>query len=346
MDHTSWQIVGAFPFESNGRQVCGVPTQLDWRDRIGAALARLGTNRMNFRVEPSLYAVGEPNSDSPVLVTANYKLSFDALRKELSGLDAWLMVIDTKGINVWCAAGKGTFGTEEIVSRIKTLEVDKVVNHRTLILPQLGAPGVAAHAVLKESGFRVIYGPVRAADLKEFLDAGCEASEQMRQVKFTLYDRLILTPVEFMAGLKWLFAALAAFLAASGISRSGYDPGLILTDGFRAAVNLLTLYLGGTVLAPMLLPWLPGRSFSLKGLEAGTAVGLVLMLMGTTGGAVESAGWVAISAAVGSFLTMNFTGSSTYTSLSGVRKEMSWALWIQAVLGVIGLGLWVVARFV
>ena len=73
---------------------------------------------MNYTVNPGLCRVGNPDDASPALVTANYKMSFDRLRKELSGLDAWIMVLDTKGINVWCAAGKGTFGTEEAVRKI------------------------------------------------------------------------------------------------------------------------------------------------------------------------------------------------------------------------------------
>ena len=80
-------------------------------------------------------------------MTANYKLSFDAIRKNLSGQNGWILVLDTKGINVWCAAGKGTFGTNELVKRIRLVSLEKIVNHKRLILPQLGAAGVAAHKV-------------------------------------------------------------------------------------------------------------------------------------------------------------------------------------------------------
>ena len=85
--------------------------------------------------------MGSPSPDSPVLVSANYKLSFDVLRRSLAGIDAWILVLDTKGINVWCAAGKGTFGTEELLRRIAAVRLGEVVSHRRLVLPQLGAPG-------------------------------------------------------------------------------------------------------------------------------------------------------------------------------------------------------------
>jgi hypothetical protein len=135
-------------------------------------------------------------------VSANYKLTFDILRKNLSGLDCWLMILDTKGINVWCAAGKGTFGTEELVNRIEQTGLSRIVTHRRLILPQLSAPGVSAHEVEKLSGFSVSYGPIRASDVKEFVKAGYKATKEMRVVKFTAWDRLVLTPVELASAAK------------------------------------------------------------------------------------------------------------------------------------------------
>ena len=107
--------------------------------------------------------------DAPVRVSANYTLSFDALHTSLKGIDAHILVPDTDGVNVWCAAGKGTFGTDEIVRRVEKTGLDEVVAHRILILPQLGAPGVSAHQVTKRTVFRVEFGPVRASDLPEYL---------------------------------------------------------------------------------------------------------------------------------------------------------------------------------
>ena len=58
--------------------------------------SRIGAFRMNYSVIPGLYAVGEPTSDSDVFVTANYKLTFDILRRELKDLNAWILALDTK----------------------------------------------------------------------------------------------------------------------------------------------------------------------------------------------------------------------------------------------------------
>lgn len=95
-----------------------VSTDLSRADKWGTFKVRWSIKRMSYTVNPGLYAIGNPDKNSLVLVSANYKLSFDVLRRELKGLDAWIMVLDTKGINVWCAAGGGTFGTEEIVNRV------------------------------------------------------------------------------------------------------------------------------------------------------------------------------------------------------------------------------------
>ena len=179
-----------------------VATELTFADRLGHWQMRWGIGRMRYRIAPGLYAVGQPAADSPVLVTANYKLTVDLLRQELTGLNAWMLVLDTKGINVWCAAGKGTFGTAELLRQVAATRLAEVVNHRTLIVPQLGAPGVSAHEVRSGCGFRVIYGPVRATDVPAFLAAGMQATPAMRRVTFSTGERLVLTPVELTSMLK------------------------------------------------------------------------------------------------------------------------------------------------
>jgi hypothetical protein len=164
----------------------------------GAVMVRWGFNRNKYKIDPGLYATGSPGPGSDVFVTANYKLTFDLLRKNLSNIDGWILVLDTKGINVWCAAGKGTFSTKELVNRIKQFSLDKIVSHKRLILPQLGATGVAAHKVKDETGFNVHYGPVRASDIEKFIKSGYRADKEMRKVKFSFADRIKLIPNDFL----------------------------------------------------------------------------------------------------------------------------------------------------
>ncbi|MFC1861073.1 mercury methylation corrinoid protein HgcA [Chloroflexota bacterium] len=325
-----------------------VATHLNAVDRMGIIMVRIGLKRMRYMVEPGLYAVGEPTADSPVFVSANYKLSFDYLRRELTGFDGWIMVIDTKGINVWCAAGKGTFGTDEIIHRIEVTRLSEVVNHRQIILPQLGAPGVAAHEVKRRSSFRVIYGPVRARDIPEFLDAGMKTSREMRRVLFNIGDRLVVAPLELIQWGRYAFFIAVVLFLLAGLNRHGYTfPGL--AGGREVLLLFLTLLVTG-ILVPTFLPWLPGRALSWKGMVMGLLLAVVLVILGVIPSTqiadkLETAAWVLMMPAIGAFMAMNYTGTTTYTSLSGVKKEMRFAVPSQIVSATLGFGLWMTARF-
>jgi len=325
-----------------------VATKLNLQDRLSTIKVRVGLRRMHYTVEPGLYAVGRPTAESPVFVSANYKLSFDHLRRELEGIDGWIMVIDTKGINVWCAAGKGTFGTEEIIRRIESTRLPEVVSHRQIIVPQLGAPGVAAHEVKRRSSFRVIYGPVRARDIPKFLNEGMNTSPEMKRVFFNLSDRIVLIPMELVQWSPFALVAALVFFLLTGISRNGYAfPGW---TGGREVVILLLAFISGSALVPMFLPWLPGRALSLKGMITGLLMAGVLLITGLipfaqTAGHLETAAWILLIPAISAFTAMNFTGSTTYTSLSGVKREMRYAIPAQIAVAVAGLALWIIARF-
>jgi hypothetical protein len=323
-----------------------IATAWTGRDRWDTIKVRWSVGRMGYRVPPGLFAVGNPDRNSRVFVTGNYKLSFDHLRRALNELDAWVLVLDTRGINVWCAAGKGTFSTKEVVRRIRIHHLDQVVDHRKIILPQLGATGVAAHEVKKMTGFSVIYGPVKAGDIKAFLAAGLKASESMRRVTFPIADRLKLIPVDLFYGKYYMLIVPAVFLLLSGLNPGGYSIGLALDSGWKAIINLYAGYLAGCVLAPILLPWIPFRRFSVKGLATGWLSALLMLFAGTLGETLtENISWFLIMGSLSSFMAMNFTGSSTFTSLSGVQKEMKTALPAQIAMAFLGLAGWILTRF-
>ncbi|MDD8025468.1 MAG: mercury methylation corrinoid protein HgcA [Acidobacteriota bacterium] len=319
-----------------------VATRLNRADRNGTLLARLSIKRMSHAVRPGLYGFGKPDAWSPVFVTGNYKMSFDYLRRSLDGRDGWILVLDTRGINVWCAAGKGTFGTDELVARMEAAGLARVVSHRTLILPQLGAPGVAAHEVAKRTKFRVVYGPIRAEDLPAFLDAGSKATPRMRRARFLFKDRIILTPVEIAMVIKsktFLGILIAWALGLIGVKFLSFNLPVVLGAVFI-----------GTVVVPALLPWIPVRAFSLKGWLLGflwTAGFLALNgLPATAGGWLSAASYLLILPAFAAFIAMNFTGSSPITSLSGVVKEMKTAVPLMILSAGLGLGAFIAAAVV
>jgi len=301
---------------------------LTFANRLDHFLARWGINRNGHRVDPGLYRLGNPTGESPVFASANYTLSFDALRSALAGYDAYILVLDTKGINVWCAAGKGTFGTDELVSRIGTTGLGRTVTHRKIIVPQLGAPGISSHEVQRQSGFRVEYGPVRAGDLPEYLKKGTTTPE-MRRVKFPVNDRIILSPVELV------HIALPAIVITAG---------LWFLAGPVASLSAIFAVVAGTVLFPVLLPFIPTKDFSTKGLLLG-GIGSI-PFAGAFYSDTSLPGWARLASAitplliipaVTAYLSLNFTGSTTFTSRTGVRKEIFRYIPVMTLMAVSGV---------
>ncbi|HDL20896.1 MAG TPA: acetyl-CoA synthase subunit gamma [Nitrospirae bacterium] len=281
---------------------------------------------MKYSVPPGLYAVGSPDKDSGVFVSANYKLSFDKLRNSLKEMNAWILVLDTKGINVWCAAGKGTFGTEELVNRISQTQLDKVVEHRRLIVPQLGAVGVNAKNVRERTGFRVYFGPVYAKDIPEYVNSGYKKSKGMRIIRFTLWDRMALTPMEINPAMKKYYPWYAlAVLLIFGAQPSG----ILFKDAFAGGFPFLVLGLvsviAGAFLTPALLPFIPFRSFAVKG----WIVGIVSIYLSMNYFAIVPVDGLILQLVsylffplLASYIALQFTGSTTFTGMSGVNKEL------------------------
>ena len=327
-------------------QVPRVETDLKAEDFLGTLRARGGISRDRYRVAPGLYCVGDPADDSAVLVTANYKLSFDSLRKELDNVDAWIIVLDTRGINVWCAAGKRTFSTEEVIRQVKRVGLEKLVSHRELVLPQLGAPGVSSHEVKKGCGFKVIWGPIRARDIKRFLANGGKAETGMRQLTFTMGERLVLIPVELSLITKPTLAILLALFLLSGISPDIFSVTAAWSRGGYATVAYFLGVLAGAVVVPAILPWLPARQFYVKGIMAGLLSGiLAILIFADAISSLETVTLLLLSLAVSSYAAMNFTGATPFTSPSGVEKEMRQGIPIQIIAVLISIVAWVSAPF-
>lgn len=298
-------------------------------------MVRWGIKRGAYNIAPGLYALNAPTPDTPVLVTANYKLTFDILRRSLAGFPAWILVLDTNGINVWCAAGKGTFGTAELIRRIEITQLKNIVGHRQIIVPQLGATGIAAHEVKTQSGFKVVYGPVRADDLPDFFNNQNKVTPEMRKVRFSLWDRLVLTPVE-------LVHALIPLALATTLLTLLLGPANLPTIAIRLSLAVLS----GALFTPALLPWIPTAPFSSKGAIAGLLTAGIAWLILPSSNLLLTVAWLLSMVAISSFLAMNFTGSSTYTSVSGVKKEMRVAIPIQVAGFAIGMALLILSKFI
>ncbi len=338
------QFVEGF-IETPAGAIPRVACTLSPRDHLGTIGTRTGFTSNNYKIIPGLYCTGTPTKESPVLVTTNYKLSFDALRKELSGIDSWVLIIDTRGINVWCAGGKGTFSAEEIAYQVGKAELSKIVSHRNLILPLLSANGVTAVTLRKLCGFQGRFGPVLASMLPDFLANGSN-SEEMSSVTFTLKERVALIPKEVCMLWKQLLSMVLLFFLLSGVSTEIFS--------FQAATSRSTTLLfatfsaiaAGSVATPIFLPWIPFRQFWLKGVTLGAISAVLFFSFTKTALALpETAALFLWITSCSSYLAMNFTGCTPYTSLSGVEKEMRRGLPIQVGSALTGAILWTLSPF-
>ncbi len=310
--------------------VSRVSSEWSRSDYAGSIKCRISNSfRMKYKIEPGLYAAGEPDGNSEVFVSANYKLSFDVLRKALKGLSAWILVLDTKGINVWCAAAKGTFGTEELVKRIGGVKLENFLNHRRIILPQLGAVGVNADSVFKRTGFKVYFGPVYAKDIKSYLNAGRRKTAEMRKIKFSILDRLILTPREIIPAVNKFIIFAVIILLFFGIQPTGILFKSAWVDGEPFLLLGIASIIAGSFITPVFLPFIPFRSFALKGWITGILLTVPVIFLFNTPELKNILIFIAAGLffpMASSYLALQFTGSTTFTNMSGVKKELKTAL--------------------
>jgi acetyl-CoA decarbonylase/synthase complex subunit gamma len=183
------------------------------------------------------------------------------------------------------------------------------------------------------------------------MDADLKATPEMRRKTFDLWERMVVIPVELVQAFRAIVIVIALMVLVSALGGPGAFWQNALHYGSAAVVGLLCAVLAGAVLTPLLLPWLPGRAFSVKGFAVSIPVTAAVVLLGMWYGPrgvhwLEIWAWILIVPAVTTFLAMNFTGASTYTSLSGVKKEMRWAVPVEIAAGAAGLCFWLASVFI
>jgi hypothetical protein len=293
--------------------------------------------RSPHRAEPGLYCLGRPGPDSPVLATANYPLTFDILRRDLDGRDCWILVLDTDGMNVASSAKTGRFGTEELITRVQKTRLQDVVRHRLLILPQLGAQGMDGEAVRRHTGFDLLPGPVRSADLSSYISRGHSATPEMSAVRLSLRDRLDLSLGE-MARSFLLFPVFAfGALIVAGLGPDGVSLGRAWVGVWPLFALGLGSICAGSLLVPAALPLIPFRAFWIKGWLTGAAVTAALLYGAGLARGMDplfvTACWLffpAASAALG----LRFVGATPPGFSPGARNEIrhAWPFFAAAAL--------------
>jgi acetyl-CoA decarbonylase/synthase complex subunit gamma len=145
-----------------------------------AQLAALMTLRLNIytdpqkpiQVEPKVFSIGEPNSESPVFVTTNFSLTYFIVSGEIenSGISAWLLVPECEGMSVLTAWAAGKFSGSNIAKFVKEFKLEELVKTRELIIPGYVSQ-ISGELEECLPGWKVLVGPQEAADLESFIRA-------------------------------------------------------------------------------------------------------------------------------------------------------------------------------
>ena len=164
-----------------------------------------------FRLFPfpepvALYKVNNPNRNSPVIVTGNYELTVRRVAKALRKLNCWLLICDSRCINVWCSSLSGHFSEKNIIHAIELTNLSGYVSNKKIILPQLCAPGVDIKLIRQKTGFSPVFGPIYIENIKDFLNKNREESE-LRKVRFGLRQR-----IEMAIGSPIILTSILAFI--------------------------------------------------------------------------------------------------------------------------------------
>ncbi len=235
------------------------------------------------RAPTGLLRIGNPGRSSPVLLTGNFTLTVQRMQDVLTGRDAWLLCANSKGINVWCAAGGGHLTHHDVIGVLRTSGIDERVDHRELVLPQLCATGVERRAITEATGWSTRWGPARLEDLPAFLERGSRVHKRERFMRFPLWERLEMAAM-------WGVPMTAVAAVVTGLI--GGVPAAAAASGIVAAS------VGGIF---ALLPWLPiqGRVryavFALfAALGFGAGVGVLALWSAVAPGMLAMTGVVAL----------------------------------------------------
>jgi len=290
--------------------------------------------RRTYAVAPGLYFTGDHyDIDAPLLVTSNYHLTVFLVARRIRAANARLLVIDTGGINVWCAAGKGRFSNEEILRQLDRYPRELLSRkpRPTLILPKFGMSGVQLRT-LRKQGLRPIVGPLYAKDLPAYLASPPLRNRAADRVDFRFGSRVFV----WLPGLLQT-TALAALLT-SAIWLSGRPWGEPPQLGIVAIVAALT-----TAYA-WLFPLIPGTRFASKGLLLGILFsGALLAVLWASDASLRAMAFAApFTLAAGMLIGLEFTGNSAVSNYSRVKREVATFLPISALLLVVSAGAFIV----
>ena len=147
-------------------------------DFTGESLFPLLLERLNIFTDPQrpmtvtegIYEIGNPDENSPVLVTTNFALTYFIVSGEIEGsrVPSWLLIKDSEGLSVLTAWAAGKFSGDDVGMFVKKSGIMDKVKHTELIIPGYAA-AIAGDVEEELPGWTITVGPREAGHLPAFL---------------------------------------------------------------------------------------------------------------------------------------------------------------------------------
>ncbi len=270
--------------------------------------------RRTFSIEPGLYFTGkEYDMNTPMIVTCNYHMTVFLVWRKMRRIPVRVLVIDTKGINVWCSAGKGQFNAQEILKQLAKYPKEILTNEAKLqlILPKLSLSGVKL-SDLRPYDIDPIIGPIYLEELPAFLTKRPFKNSIDSHYKFDLRDRLFTLIPTFIQFTVYLGIGAIVLLAIHLWLNTG-----IWWQVIPIGLTITTIYI-------LMFPWLPTKSFAKKGISLFFILSALFVAILNHYGIHRVLDWVFyVSFTVGAslFFSLYYTGNSGVSNYSEVRRE-------------------------
>jgi len=125
--------------------------------------------RKPVAVEPGIKVFGQPDENSPVMMTTNFALTYYTVASDIesSGINCYLIVVDTEGLAVDSSVAGRKLTAEKVAETIKQVKAEERVKHRKLIIP--GKAARISGEIQELSGWEVLVGPRDSSEIPKFL---------------------------------------------------------------------------------------------------------------------------------------------------------------------------------
>ena len=147
-------------------------------DLNGELVFPLLLERLNIYTDPQrpmtvtegIYPIGDPNENSPIMVTSNFALTYFIVSGEIEGsrVPSWLLIKDTEGLSVMTAWAAGKFAGDDVGMFIKKCGISDKITKKELIIPGYAA-AIAGDIEEELPDWKIIVGPREAGHIPPML---------------------------------------------------------------------------------------------------------------------------------------------------------------------------------